>query len=243
MPRSNEENIYAEMLLNSVFPGLTINLKKSESPDFLFTHKNRIIGIEVTELSVPTEGRPHRELEGMEDFITRRAKRLALDRGLPPISVWLFFNLSGAPPRKRWEIIAESVVDTVQHNLPAVGKRIELTYSLTKKHQPREVDLIHISRNEHAYRHIWHPVRASWVMKKTQDLFQKCIDQKNNKYEKYREKCDECWLIMGAEGTRQSSAIRPDEPTLESSYSSKFERVFFIRRVDTICKELKLLPQ
>jgi hypothetical protein len=237
--KESEERAYVEMLLGSIFPDVGGVPEKSEAPDFLLAHGGRTIGIEVTELEVPPKDQRNRLRESMEDFITREAILLATERGFPPLSVSLFFNMADIALRKKWKLVASSVVDAVEKEIPEVGGEARLECSF-RGVEPREVDLILVRRNEYAYRQDWKPVRASWVMQRASALFQEAIDKKNGKYPSYREKCDECWLILGVEGRRQSGAIRPDSEALEATYASRFERVFFVKRIDRLCHELKV---
>lgn len=236
--KESEERLYVEMLLG-LLPDIDGVLEKSEAPDFLLAHGGRTIGIEVTELQVPANGLPNRLRESMKDFITREASRLATEREFPPLSVALFFNMTKIAQQRKWKLVASSVVDVVGNNIPEVGAEARLAYSY-RGVQPIEVDLILVSRNKHAYRQDWRWPSASWVMQHPSALFQAAIDQKNGKYPSYREKCDECWLILGVEGVRQSGAIRPDSEALDATYASRFERVFFVKRTDKLCHELKV---
>jgi len=179
-------------------------------------------------------------MESMEDLITSHARELVVQRSLPFLSVWIFFNIQESMKTDRLRAIAQAVADTVEWSIPKVGQRVELEYPSACKVHPREVDQIHIARHEQAQRQWWQTVRSSRVMRRAAPLFQEAIAQKDKKYSSYRKQCNEYWLLLGAEGTSQSSAIRPEEDVLSQTYFSRFERAFFLRLADSRCHELHL---
>jgi hypothetical protein len=235
-----KEGAYVNLLLHSIPSLCKVVPKKAEAPDFLFNLNGKTIGIEVTELNVPSRRLPHRQIESMEDFITSHARDLVVQRSLPFLSVWLFFNIQESIKTDRLRAIAQAVADTVEWSIPKVGERIELEYPSACNVHPREVDQIHIVRHEHAQRQWWRTVRSSRVMRKVAPLFQEAIAQKDKKYSSYRKQCNECWLLLGAEGTSQSSAIRPEKDVFSQKFLSRFERAFFLRLADSQCHELNL---
>jgi hypothetical protein len=216
--------------LRSALPELaSAQLCASESPDYLLSTDGNTIGIEVTELCVPSSQMPKRQLESIEGAITLLAQKIAVERMMPAVTVSLFFNIKAPMPKSHQITIAEAVVSAIQDLMPPAASSVRLEYPFSSKSQPREVDLILVSRHERYYKHVWRPINASWVLQDSVELFQATITKKSRKYASYRKKCDECWLLMGAEGTKQSSAIRPNQLSLEASYSSPFEKVFFVR--------------
>jgi len=200
-----------------------------ESPDYLLRRGGRMLGIEITELCVPSSRMPKRQIESIEGAITSMAHRIAVQRKLPPITVSLFFNVHGRMRKPEQKRVAEGVVSAVAELIPPPGGSTRLEFPFSSKSQPREVDLILVSNHERYYKHVWRPIKASWVLQDCVELFQASIIDKSRKYASYRSKCDECWLVLGAEGTKPSSAIRPNEASLAHTYRSAFDRVFFVR--------------
>jgi hypothetical protein len=200
-----------------------------ESPDYLLCKGGRTLGIEVTELCVPSSQMAKRQREGIEGAITRMAHKIAVQRKLPPITVSLFFNIQKPMRKPEQMTIAEDVVSAVVELIPPPGGSTRLEFPFSSKSQPREVDLILVFRHERYYRHVWRPIEASWVLQDCAVLFQASITEKSGKYASYRSKCDECWLVLGVEGTKPSSAVRPNEASIAATYRSAFDRTFFVR--------------
>ena len=57
---------------------------------------------------------------------------------------------------------------------------------------------------------------------------QRIIDEKNSKQGRYRQRCDECWLLIVASGGRPSGLFEPSAETKNHLYHSLFERTYFI---------------
>jgi len=204
-------------------------LYECESPDYLLCNGGRTLGIEVTELCVPSSRMPKRHIESIESAITGMAHRIAVQRKLPPTTVSLFFNIQKPMRNSEQMTVAEGVVSAVAELIPPPGGSTRLEFPFSSKNQPPEVDLILVSRYERYYRQVWRPIKASWVVQDCVKLFQASITDKSEKYASYRSKCDECWLVLGAEGTKPSSAIRPNEASRTHIYQSAFDRIFFVR--------------
>jgi hypothetical protein len=69
---------------------------------------------------------------------------------------------------------------------------------------------------------------------------QRTIDEKNTKYGVYRQKCDECWLLIAANkfNPAQGYDFTLDSSALMHCYESRFERVFFLELGDMWLREL-----
>ncbi|OHB65236.1 MAG: hypothetical protein A2Y77_03020 [Planctomycetes bacterium RBG_13_62_9] len=69
---------------------------------------------------------------------------------------------------------------------------------------------------------------------------QRTIDEKNTKYDVYRQKCDECWLLIAANrfNPAQGYDFTLDGCPLTHCYASRFERVFFLELGDGWLREL-----
>jgi len=69
---------------------------------------------------------------------------------------------------------------------------------------------------------------------------QRTIDEKNTKYDVYRQKCEECWLLIAANkfNPAQGYDFTLDRYALTHCYGSRFERVFFLELGDRWLSEL-----
>ena len=76
--------------------------------------------------------------------------------------------------------------------------------------------------------HHWQEVRASWVNRNFVSELQTCINRKNSKYQEYRKNCNECWLLIVTNRSKDSQAFEITEETLQWKYISEFERTFYM---------------
>jgi hypothetical protein len=67
---------------------------------------------------------------------------------------------------------------------------------------------------------------------------QQVIDAKNARYETYLDYCDECWLLIVANGGRPSGLFESSDKTKSRVYHSLFERTFFLEAFDSLLLEL-----
>ena len=201
-----------------------------DAPDFRIRTEGRVLGVEHRLLFKPRRDASVsiQAMEGDADEIAAIAQEQAELRGLPPVHVSLFFELSGHLKKKERLELGRALARFVSRYIPEKNGRLELEYFDRREGHPPEVDLIHITRNEHLDHHHWHRVQAGWVMQDVRVHLQEAIDEKACKLASYRESCEECWLLIVANGDRPSSAIQPDDPSLAHRYNSPFERTYFM---------------
>lgn len=202
-----------------------------ERPDWIVRIGGKIVGIEVTRINVQSDGVPFRQMEGIERLISERAMQIAIERGVPPAFVRLFFTRTSIPRKTDVERIASGVASAVAECMPENGATATLEYPHASAHQPIEVDEILISRYMPEIHHDWSETSAHKIESDVRAPIQIAIDSKRRLYDAYRDACDECWLLVGAEGDRQSSAIRPDEVSRTHRYAAAFDRTFLVHLV------------
>ena len=201
----------------------------------------RRIGIEVTELHQdPGPGqaprRPHEE-EG--EHVARRARELAETSPMPVVDVSVRFN-DAVPIRKdNRDTIARRLVEFVSTHLPETEDG-EVTWNspLPWTHRVR------VYRNQYLTKHNWtsYPV-AGWVQLNFVAELQRVLDEKNARHDRYRQHCDECWLLIHASGFRPSGLFDPSDETRSHRYRSLFARTFFMDVFSGRVIELKRLPE
>ena len=70
---------------------------------------------------------------------------------------------------------------------------------------------------------------------------QKMLGKKQKKYDAYRAKCDQVWLLMVAAGSGPASFIELADETREHVFNSPFDRVLFMNALSRTVDELKVL--
>jgi hypothetical protein len=204
-----------------------------DSPDFRVLTKDRILGIEHRLLfkSSGNDQAPAQAIEQQADEVAAIAQEHAELSGLPPVHVSLFFELCGPLKKQERLELGRVLARFVGKHIPEKNGLIRLEYSDRVEGHPPKVDLILVARNEHLDRHYWHPVQAAWVQSDIRALLQTAIDEKITKLESYQKNCDECWLLIVADGDKPSSALQANDTSLAHQYKSPFERTYFMRCV------------
>jgi len=75
--------------------------------------------------------------------------------------------------------------------------------------------------------HLWTVEGTAWEQKFTVKTIQSCINEKNERYEEYLKRCDECWLLITVDIFKDSQSFEIPDP-IDHRFESKFERVFYM---------------
>ncbi|HSW00668.1 MAG TPA: hypothetical protein VLI39_10880 [Sedimentisphaerales bacterium] len=212
-----------------------------DNPDFLVECGGRTIGIEHTELfkrQTRSSERPYTpaELEGIQQKILHETKKLYIAQGGPPIvvTVWFIPGMRRTKPaRGRSEGIA---VELAQF----ITEWIRTPHSPDEWPRPgdRIPEISHLSIYEG--QSAWMKGNPAWVGPPSVSDIQKTIDEKDAKYDVYRHRCDECWLLIAANryNPAQGFDFSRDDSSLRYGYRSRFERLFFLELGDRWLREL-----
>jgi len=206
-------------------------LSHDDNPDFLVERKGRTIGIEHTELferRKRSSRRPYTpvELEGIQKDIIRKARELYVEEGNPPVVVKVWFD----PGMKRTKLARgrpEAIPDELSQ---FVAEWVRVAHSPDEWPRPgdRIPEISHLSI--YAGYSAWSKENPSELGPPSVSAFQGTIAEKDAKYEVYRQKCDECWLLIAADrfNPAQGFDFSQDDSSLKRVYRSRFDRVFFL---------------
>jgi hypothetical protein len=226
-----EERAHLELFME-LFDGSPMRLlSHDDNPDFLVEHEGRTVGIEHTEFfrrRNRSSKRPYTpaELEGIQRDIIRKAMKLYVDQGNLPVVVTVWFD----PGMKRTKL-ARGRSEAIAVELSQfVAEWVRTAPSPDAEPMPGnripEISHLSIYRGHSA----WSKGDPSLVGPSSVSEFQGTIDEKNTKYDVYRQNCDECWLIIAADrfNPAQGFDFSQDDSALRYCYRSRFERVFFL---------------
>ena len=72
-----------------------------------------------------------------------------------------------------------------------------------------------------------HVNNAGMCQKDSIDELQNCINEKNNKFENYTKKCNDCYLLIVLTDSSKGSFCFYTDALLKHKYISKFKEIFF----------------
>lgn len=211
------------------------SIVESESPDFLLEMDSRRIGVEVTELYLPSGTEttpPEQAFENDERRIIERARIMATERGVP--SQLMNVRLSRhslCKPNK--QLLATTLCDFVAANAAPPGQ--------TNHPHDLPPGVVYLTLYGHRSEpHSWHGPCSGWPNAQYTSGFQAAIDKKEVRRQKYLTRCDEVWLILAATWEGGSSFIKWSEAMEQQTFTSRFDRVFFVEGLSGKSHELRI---
>ena len=212
----------------------------ADEPDILIIDGGHRTGIEVTELHQLQEfgGGPPRLQESERTGIVRRAEALAQARGMPVVDVAVHFSDSVSVTKSDRETVASQLVELASNNMPEVGCSAVVEVWREVANPLRPIRTVRLYRAEVLTKHHWAVPDSGWVQMDFIPELQAAIDQKNARHSRYRQHCDECWLLIVASGGRPSGLFEPSDSTRSHVYRSSFARTFFMEAFGGVLVEL-----
>jgi len=212
-----------------------------DKPDFLVLTTTHLLGIEHSEVLIDDNYKMQlRAKESQqEDIISKAQQEYAKLRKTPPVKVIFGFGNYTLMEIKDRLALAKTIACYVHNAVgeitdPKQSKNVEIP----KANIPEELRYATISILKEGSKHFWRCNRSGWVVEDCRELLQKTIDKKNEKFNNYMEKCQECWLLLVAD-LKPSSFISPNQETLDYEFTSRFARTFFLDLGEGILHQLK----
>jgi hypothetical protein len=218
-----------------------------QKPDFRYQCGQLIIGIEHTEIKraksvqrIPSLA----QLKGMHREIVKKAERLAMKQGLPPLHVQVLFHDHFYRYPNKGEKAVQGLLDTVLRNLDKVLKTE--TGNSIRIDAPSPfvgISTVHATSGK-AYDkvwladHRWEVMEPGTVSTAFVPELQDAITKKNQKIDDYLKACDQCWLLIVADRTRADQKFSFTPEMQAHIYESKFERTFFLEIAERFFTEL-----
>jgi len=218
--------------------GLIGEFVHGDKPDFIISHDGHTLGVEITEIYSDEKiyGKHQQEHEVAKDRIVHHACERAKKLGLPPLDVHVIF--SDNIPKSKESCLIESLFETVKNNIPQLDNQIVLNnYNVL----PEGFGSICIYNRPNLNKPFWYCDEAGAVETRFSKQLQCKINDKAEKIPDYLKKCNKCWLIIAARGSRPSSFYEFGEDMATSRYASPFEKVFFMEVFSETLKELKIM--
>lgn len=232
------------------FPDGKVYHQRGQRPDFLIEHSNGILGIEHTEIfkSKPT-GQPYnpQQQEGFLRKIVDQAKIICEKKGVDPLQVKVWFkginHITGTKDQSK---LSESLAEFVESWNKKSPDAHELLKPQAKIPEISQIDIRRGTLNGKIWltSHRWSKEGAGWVKRQFIEELQKCLDEKNDKYEKYRKKCEECWLLVVANRSNPAQCFDIDfgGEVKAHNYYSKFDKTFYMEVMHRYLVKLNCSP-
>jgi hypothetical protein len=219
------------------FPSGTV--VQSEGPDFLIQGRQSTIGIEHTQMFQPgpTDGGSLQAQEKLRLKLLEHTQDRYSSAGGPALSAFVIFF-----PNKK---ISSKYLNNVAYNLAEVILReaIRQEHARFLQLSPITCDLPHpiagvnILIRPGSNRSSFSPLEMGWIPAiSSSDILSRIAD-KETKIIQYEKKCDEIWLLIVANEIAVSSTVDLSQEAIQYSYSTNFDRLFFLWNFHPKCLE------
>jgi hypothetical protein len=215
-----------------------------DSPDFLVYTSKGILGIEHTRLfkEHKRDSIPMQAIEGRRDKILRKAMIICNNNQVFPARVEVVFNNKKRFRNSSLEILnfsykeAEFISEELAKSIMEYYTQdINLKDELHSSELPCQIEGIERVRINSGMKfgkrvietQLWLSIDCGWVREHCVNEIQGCIDEKNKKYDNYRNKCQDCWLLIVADRSSDSQCFEMNQATKQYSCASLFDTVFY----------------
>jgi hypothetical protein len=228
-------------------PGTLLPRSRFQKPDFIFVSNGRRFGLEHTELKKTMAVPGHvsiAELKGTQRGILQRAAAIADEMGLPPISLNAWFHDSYKKFPNRGESLARTLAEYVRDQMDFIQSNG--THGSVKIARVGDIDAIVMMTaisgkafgSEGLQKHRWILQEPGFVRHDFAKELQSVIEKKNTNYESYTANCDECWLLIVVDRTKDDQRFELDEITRTTTYKSMFVKTFLMEITQRLLVEL-----
>lgn len=216
-----------------------------EAPDFLVRTPEKVVGIELTTIFHKPQSSEHRRQawESYVDKIVDGLAKVLIQTNLPPCWASIHFTKSAMQKIAVDSCIGE-IFEVILSNFPAEGETVLIDAACTKRRLPGYVSALDLARlPEIDEWNITAPHALFIPDLDDQDELRAAIDKKDSKFGRYRESCDEIWLLINiGVGSPSTTFDVPDE-LAQQPVSSKFDRIFLVDHLSKRFWELPVTPK
>jgi len=225
MPDVVLEEEHFRCFLELLYPEQDLaSYSKQESPDFLFSYSGRRIGVEHTQIFKSKDNSDRAE-ESLEDDLARRlAERFPIN-GIN-IQASIDFNIEPHMQLEEREHLVDEIHRAIRERVVLEGvKEVELfEFSIADERIVRVVCFA----TKRAVPNTVNPIREGWVKSSAIIEIEQAIDKKLSKIERYRDQCDEIWLLVVADGRVPSSYFAHQGECIAINSNLGFDKVYFL---------------
>jgi|InofroStandDraft_1065614.scaffolds.fasta_scaffold00013_214 hypothetical protein len=213
----------------------------TEQPDFILkTKSEKLIGIELTEFIVRNKNTKYTQaLTRIGNQICKYAKKqydLCMSMTIEQFDKLLWSpnwnnhlkrtydpGFSDIPSHKEFK---ERLQEFVSTNMDNLKKKAFVKGWITIQDEHFQISIITFP-SVSSGKFDCHVNNGGWCKENPIEDLQVCIDEKNNKFENYVKKCDDCYLLVILQDSSKGSFCFYTDSLLKHKYISKFKEVFF----------------
>lgn len=205
-------------------------IEDTENPDFIVHTKNKLLGIEHTEIFQPgsSNGGSLQAQDALAQRVVRQASDIYMKNHNRPLIVQIMFRPRVIFGKQKVTRLAEMISQLIERSPVTPGTPI--TLKRTKQNSeyfPIEIAMIHLYCHPNGKENRWRCSSAGFIPEITADYLQEKINQKEHKVDNYRSQCSELWLLIVADNLRIPSTLDLSKSASMHHYHTKFDRVFF----------------
>ena len=241
--KKEEERFFVERFLRGA--GLEFAAEDHERPDFVLSHGEFRVGLEVTRIfhRARPESMPRQAVETLRDRVIREARQSYVAAGRPPVLVSVLFNSSAGFGKSDVSRLASKLFELVLRNFPEADSRTEEEYDwLNRDWFPEEFLHVSVSRFSFLMESYWSSPDAEYAPNCSTDSIQERISEEASKFSAYASAFPECWLLVVADDFRLSGSFQFPQETLEHVYSSPFSQAYLLEPFSSRVHPLKSRP-
>ena len=224
--KKDEERRFVELLAKELNAFPLGKLIDSESPDFLVATSEGVLGIEVTKIHHANEPR---QQESECRSLVDAACRLYENESTIPVEVKVHFGGSTQFNKRNKGKFARILANLVLTNIPRPNSLLSLDNNWENpRFFPYEIAGLSIIRLSAFRRNFWSVPSAGFFQEDFAPKIEAIIAIKEHAMRTYKTDCIKRWLLLAAEGNSASTFFDPSTKTLQHSYRSSFDRIFFL---------------
>ncbi|QDJ45576.1 hypothetical protein CBR71_06995 [Bordetella hinzii] len=159
----------------------------------------------------------------------------------PVVLVSILFNTHHRPQKSQVEGLAQAIVGFVKQKLPEMGGRHEEEYDwINREYFPEQISHMSVTRLPSITKTFFGSSGATWLATLSEQDLARVVPDKDKRYEDYRSRCDEVWLIIDTNtGDSMSTWFEIEPEKLTTPIDTRFERVFIVNRFGRELHEVK----
>lgn len=242
-PKKEMERWRLERFKNLIRDFPSGDIQPTEEPDFLVHAADRIVGVELTDLhrGTPPGQIPEQASEAMRKRVIARAQELYTAQKQPPVIVSFFLDDRVHIKKQEVEGFATELASIVGKNLPAPNSTVEVPTDWDDARElPSILHSLSIHRRDVLTDTFFNAPGATWLPTLNREDIERALASKDPKYDNYRAKCNEAWLVINADIETMATWFEFDPGVLSSSFKTRFDRVFLVEHFGGRAHELAI---